>query len=140
MKSFEGRYLERQSVTQGILRTVRLLGESRGREALFRQQSPQALETLRQVAVIQSTESSNRIEGVTAPLARIQELVLQKTRPQNRSEAEIAGYRDVLNTIHASHQSILFTTGTVLQFHRDLYRYADTPGGRWKPTDNQIVE
>lgn len=140
MKSFEGDRIARQPITQDILRTVRLLGEFKGREALFREQFPQALETLRQVAVIQSTESSNRIEGVTAPLARIQELVEQKTTPRNRSEAEIAGYRDILNTIHASHANISFTTGFVLQLHRDLYRYVDTPGGRWKPIDNQIVE
>ncbi|MDI6871159.1 MAG: hypothetical protein QME79_07355 [Bacillota bacterium] len=38
MKSFEPGFLERQPVTQAILRTVRLVGEFKGREALFRQQ------------------------------------------------------------------------------------------------------
>ncbi len=140
MKSFEKDRIERQAITQDMLRTVRLLGEFKGREALYRQQFPQALETLRQVAVVQSIESSNRLEGVIAPPKRIQALVAQKTTPRDRSEQEIAGYRDVLNTIHADYPNIPFTTPVVLQLHRDLYKYGETLGGRWKPVDNEIVE
>lgn len=140
MKSFEAGFIERQPITQKLLQTVRLLGEYKGKEELFKQQIPQALETLRQAAVIQSTESSNRIEGVTAPLERIQALVAKKTKPRNRSEQEITGYRDVLNTIHASYPHIPIKPGTVLQLHRDLYRYAGESGGHWKAVDNEITE
>lgn len=140
MRSFEGGFIERQPVTQSLLLAVGALREFKGKEALFKEQSPQALETLRQAAIIQSTESSNRIEGVTAPLKRIQAIVQEKTTPQNRSEREIAGYRDVLNTIHANHEHIPFKTGMVLQFHRDLFKYTDAPGGAWKSADNAIVE
>ncbi len=70
MKSFKDRYLERQPVTHGVLRTIRLLGEFKGWEALFREQFPQAIDTLRQVAVIHCTESANQLEGVIAPPAR----------------------------------------------------------------------
>src|SRR5258705_11944255 len=122
MKSFEPRFLDQQRIPQNLLRTVRLLGEFKGKEEVYKQQSPQALETLRQAAIIQSTESSNRIEGVTAPLERIQALVSKKTAPRNRSEQEIAGYRDVLQTIHANHAHIPLTKGVGLQLHRAPYR------------------
>ncbi len=102
MQSFELGLIERQPITQNILQTIRLIGEYKGKQELFKQQSPQILETLQQAAIIQSTESSNRIEGIEAPLQRIKALVAQKTTPQNPSEQEIAGYRDVLNTIHAN--------------------------------------
>ena len=92
MKSFETGVIESQNVTQSLLRTVRLLGEYKGKQDLFKKQSPQVVETLRQAAIIQSTESSNRLEGITAPLERIKELVAKKTTPKNRSEQEIAGY------------------------------------------------
>ena len=118
MRSFRDKYLENEPVPHLLLRTIRLLGEYRGKEALFMQQTPQVLETLRQVAIIQSTESSNRIEGIEAAPERIKELVEHKTTPQNRSEQEIAGYRDVLNTIHANHANIPLTTGVVLQLQR----------------------
>ena len=134
MKSFESGFIESQPITQNLLRTVRLLGEYKGKEELFKQQIPQALETLRQAAIIQSTESSNRLEGITAPLQRIRALMAQKATPRNRSEQEIAGYRDVLNTIHAHHAHMPFTTGVALQLHRDLYRYWRQKvgiGNRW---------
>jgi Fic family protein len=140
MKSFEPGFIESQPITQNLLRTVRLLGEYKGKEELFQQQIPQALETLRQAAIIQSTESSNRLEGITAPLQRIRALMAQKATPRNRSEQEIAGYRDVLNTLHANHAHMPFTTGVVLQLHRDLYRYLAAEGGHWKTVDNEIAE
>ena len=140
MKSLNPEFLQRQPITQNILQTIRRIAEYKGKQDLYKEQSPQILETLRQAAIIQSTESSNRLEGITAPLERIRDLVAQKTTPRNRSEQEIAGYRDVLNTIHANHADIPFTAGVVLQFHRDLYQFNPGQGGNWKPTDNEITE
>jgi Fic family protein len=140
MQSFEPGFIERQPITQNILRTIRLIGEYKGKQELFNQQAPQVLETLQQAAIIQSTESSNRIEGVEAPLERIKALVAQKTTPQNRSEQEIAGYRDVLNTIHASYEYMPFNTSLVLQLHRDLYQFLPSGGGQWKSSNNNITE
>lgn len=111
----------------------------RGREEAFRKQNPQVLEALSEIAIVQSTESSNAIEGVTAPPARIIELVQEKTTPENRPEEEIAGYRNVLGTIHSSAEHIPFTPNVVLQFHRDLYALTPRRGGRWKSTDNEVA-
>ena len=140
MKSLNSEYLQKQPITHNLLQTIRRIGEYKGKQYLYKEQSPQVLETLRQTAVIQSTESSNRLEGITAPQERIRELVVRKTTPQNRSEQEIAGYLDVLNTIHGNYSEIPFTTGIVLQFHRDLFQYFPGQGGNWKPADNEITE
>lgn len=140
MKSFENHFLETQPISHRLILSIGKIHEYKGREALYKQQQPQALETLRQTAIIQSTESSNRIEGIIAPLARIKALVAEKTQPDNRSEQEIAGYRDVLNTIHANHAQMPFTPNMVLQLHRDLFKYQPGEGGRWKMTDNAITE
>jgi hypothetical protein len=77
MKSFENNKI-RQPVSQTIVRSVRLLGEFKGKQALYVQQTPQVLDALRQVAVVQSTESSNRLGGVVASPSRIRDLVAQK--------------------------------------------------------------
>jgi Fic family protein len=140
MKSFEPGFLDKQRIPQNLLRTIRLLGEYKGKEEVFKQQSPQGLETLRQAAVIQSTESSNRIEGVVASHDRIVKIVQKKAKPINRSEQEIAGYRDVLNTIHANHANMKFTVNLILQMHRDLLKFTPETGGRWKTTQNEIEE
>src|SRR6266446_54114 len=140
MKSFEPGFLDQQRIPQNLLRTIRLLGEFKGKEEVYKQQSPQVLETLRQAAVIQSTESSNRIEGVTAPHDRIVKLVQKKVKPGNRSEQEIAGYRDVLNTIHANHENMEFSVNLVLQMHRDLLKFTTEKDGKWKTAQNEIEE
>ena len=140
LTSLESGVLNRQRIDHGLVQSVRLIGEFRGKQALFKQQSPQVLEALRSTAIIQSTESSNRIEGVVAPLNRIRELVAHRTTPANRSEQEIAGYRDVLNTIHTHPEDIRLTPNVVLQLHRDLFQFVPGGGGRWKSTDNDIME
>jgi Fic family protein len=119
---------------------IRKLGEHKGKQELYKKQAPEMLENLRQVALIQSTESSNRIEGIVADDKRLRDIVEEKAKPANRSESEIAGYRDVLNTIHQSHEDIPFTERVVLQLHRDLLKYAGGHGGVWKATQNEITE
>lgn len=140
MNSLNAQFLKKQPITQNILQIIRRIAEYKGKQDLYKEQSPQILETLKQAAIIQSTESSNRLEGIIAPPDRIRDLVAKKTTPRNRSEQEIAGYRDVLNTIHANYTEIPFTMGIVLQFHRDLYQFIPGQGGKWKPTDNEITE
>ncbi|MAJ62365.1 MAG: cell filamentation protein Fic [Alphaproteobacteria bacterium] len=140
MPSFSPDFLNHLSVPPHLVRTIRAIGEHKGRQDLYRLQAPEKLENLRQVAVIQSVESSNRIEGVTAPPERLKALLAEKTTPQDRSEGEIAGYRDVLATIHGAAMDIPFTDAVVLQLHRDLMKYSTQPGGAWKAAPNEIEE
>lgn len=127
-------------MNQGLLHSARLVGEYRGKEALFKQQSAQVLHALREHAVIQSTESSNRIEGVVAPKQRIRDLVANRTQPANRAEQEIAGYRDALSAIHTNFADMQLSSNLVLQLHRDLFQFVPGGGGRWKAAENDITE
>lgn len=140
MQSFTETFIQNQPLNQNILQTIRLLGEYKGKQDLFKQQSPQVLKTLRSASIIQSTESSNRIEGIIVPTERIKKLITKNTPPRDRSEQEIAGYREVLKTIHSSYAHIPFTPNVILQLHRDLYQFSVGQGGRWKTVDNQISE
>jgi len=120
--------------------TLRALGECRGKQQLYIAQAPEVLIDLRQVVVVESTESSNRLEGVEVAAHRLKSLVLKNATPKNRSEQELAGYRDALGLIHESGDQMPFSEGTVLQLHGVMYRYMPQPGGRWKATNNDIVE
>jgi Fic family protein len=122
------------------LTTLRALGEYRGKQLLFFEQSPEVLSDLRQVAVVESTESSNRLEGVVVAAHRLKSLVLKNATPQSRSEQEVAGYRDALGLIHENGEEMPFSEGMVLQLHSMLYRYMPQPGGQWKATNNDIIE
>jgi Fic family protein len=89
---------------------------------------------------VQSVEASNAIEDITAPPKRIRELVEDKTTPRNRSEAEIAGYRSVLDLIHSNAEGIPFKANVLLQLHRDLYQFTGIRAGEWKGLDNEVEE
>jgi Fic family protein len=120
--------------------TLRALGEYRGKQNLYIVQSPEVLRDLRQVAFVESTESSNRLEGVVVAPARLKSLVLKNAVPKSRSEQEVAGYRDALGVIHDSAQQMPFSEGAIRQLHGTLNRHLPHPGGHWKATNDDIVE
>jgi Fic family protein len=136
------RTLDRQigMVPASMARALGDIDRAQGAESAFRGEHPEALRTLTEIARIQSVESSNAIENITAPAERIQKLLAQRTTPANRGEQEIAGYRAVLDTINADAAQIPFTPSVVEQLHRDLYQFTNTPAGRWKTVENSIQE
>ncbi|NGX54641.1 MAG: hypothetical protein KR126chlam2_00256 [Chlamydiae bacterium] len=140
VKTLNQAYLDTLSFGSDELSTLLALGEYRGKQELFYLQSPETLKTLQQTAVVESTESSNRLEGIIAPHKRIADLVLKDTAPKNRSEEEIAGYRDALSLLHQSAKDIPLSINVILQLHDYLYRYHPAKGGEWKQIENEITE
>ena len=140
MRSLNLNYLESIRLSTSQASTLKKIGEFQGKQALFARQTPEILQSLKQLAQVESSESSNRIEGVTAPPHRVKALVLDATKPQNRSEQEIAGYRDALELIHESAEYMAFSIPTVRQMHSLMYRYLPDEAGQWKHKDNEIVE
>jgi Fic family protein len=140
MHSFAPEYLAQLSFKADQVATLHALGEYRGKQALYFHQAPETLKRLRDVAVIESTESSNRLEGVTVAPSRLEPLVLKRADPRNRSEQELAGYRDALALIHESARDMPFSPNVILQLHGRLCRYLPDSGGRWKNADNEIIE
>lgn len=124
-----------------VLGLVAQIHEYKGKQALFLKQKPATLEKLVEIAKIQSTESSNKIEGIVTTAVRIKQLCDQKTTPRNRDEEEISGYRDALSLIHESYEYIPIKSSYILQLHKVLYRYSQRGiGGRFKNTQNYIAE
>ena len=74
------------------MRKTERIAEAKGKQELFTRQSPQVLKALREAAIIQSAESSNRIEGVTVAPDRLRPLVLGNTKPRDRSAQEVQGF------------------------------------------------
>ena len=130
-----------QCLTPEIVAMIANIHENKGRQELFIEANIDELNTLLDVAKIQSTGASNRIEGIFTTDKRLEELVCEKSEPRNRSEQEIAGYREVLTTIHESYEYIIPRPNIILQLHRDLYSYSQlSVGGTYKNSDNVIAE
>jgi Fic family protein len=115
------------------------IAEAKGRQELYTKQSPQILKTLREMAMVESVESSNRIEGVTVQPDRLRPLVLGNTRPRDRSEEEIQGYRNALQQIHAGATGLPITPDTLRGLHRTIQE-GSGDAGQWKAVDSDIIE
>jgi len=128
-------------LTPDIVQKLTLIHEFKGEQRLFIEVHKDELNELVEIAKIQSTEASNRIEGIFTADDRLKNLVQEKTTPRNMDESEIAGYRDVLNTIHESYEYIPINANYFLQLHRDLYKFiGNVDGGVFKTSDNIIRE
>lgn len=128
-------------LTPQIVSLLTTIHEFKGRQSLFIEANSDKLVDLLEIAKIQSTEYSNKIEGIYTSNDRLKKIVLDKTMPKTRNEKEIAGYRDVLNTIHTNYEYIPIISSILLQLHRDLYKFSgDGYGGKYKSSDNVIAE
>jgi Fic family protein len=141
MKIFDYKKIPASFLVPDVVALIASIHEHKGRQDLFIESEADILEALMEVAKIQSTTSSNAIEGIIASDKRLEELVKQKSEPKNRNEQEISGYREVLSIVHENFDVIPPTTGYILQLHKQLYSFTNASiGDSYKNSDNFISE
>lgn len=141
MRKFDYTKLPDELMHYELMNLISAIHEYKGKQELFIEAKPDILESMLEIAKIQSTGASNRIEGIYTSDERLDALVKLKAEPQNRSEREIAGYREVLSLIHENYDHITPNTNVILQLHRDLYHFSPSlSGGKFKNSDNIIAE
>lgn len=141
MRTYDYNKKWQQLLTPEIVTMLSQIHEFKGEQNLFIEAQSDTLTQLVEIAKIQSTEASNKIEGIFTSDERLKKLVTNKTTPRSRNEQEIAGYRDVLSTIHDSYEFIPVRPSIILQLHRDLYKFSGKSiGGAYKNADNVIAE
>ena len=139
MMSFRGNYLGRLALPLSSVWLVGDVAEAKGRQELYLDRPPEILTSLRETALVQSVESSNRIEGVTVAPDRLRPLVLENDRPRDRSEEEIQGYRRALELIHAEAKDLAITPELLQRLHATI-QAGSGDAGQWKQADNEIIE
>ena len=141
MRNYNYKNKWQKLLTPEVVSLLTQIHEYKGEQTLFIEAKADTLTQLVEIAKIQSTEASNKIEGIYTSEERLKSLVSNKTTPRTRNEQEIAGYRDVLATIHESHDFIPVKPSIILQLHRDLYKFSGKSiGGSYKGADNVIAE
>lgn len=139
MRDFNYSKIKEQKWDSEVLSLIAAIYKYAGKQELYLKQRPDELEKLVEIAKIQSTESSNAIEGIVTTNTRIKQLVEESTTPKSSDEEEIAGYRDVLNIIHESFDAIPITKNYILQLHKILYSHMNNPiAGQTKTVQNYI--
>lgn len=141
MKKIDYSKLTDRTWDNEIMSYVAKIHEFKGKQELYIRQKPVELERLIEIAKIQSTESSNSIEGIVTTSVRLKQLVEDKTTPRNRNEKEILGYRNVLNLVHENYEYISITPNYILQMHGELLKHTTfSYGGKFKTIPNEIAK
>ncbi len=126
-----------------VLSLVAELDEFKGRWDLLGRLAPDKLQTLRQVATVESVGSSTRIEGACLSDHEVEILIanLDTRSFRSRDEEEVAGYAEVMNTVYGSWDSIPFTENHIKQLHAMLLQYSSKDlahRGEYKKFPNNV--
>ncbi len=141
VRQFDYTIVPDEIMNHEVMNLVSAIHEYKGKQELFIAAKADVLEAMLEIALIQSTGASNRIEGIFTSDERLDALVKLQAEPRNRSEREIAGYREVLRLIHENYDYMAPRTNVILQLHRDLYQFSPSSiGGKFKNSDNLITE
>jgi len=140
LKKFDYKTLNGLEITAEMTQKMMQISELRGKQTDIKLEENGILNRLVEVAKIQSTDASNRIEGIFTCDTRLRKLVSKETMPHNRSEEEISGYRDVLDLIHQQYRYIPLNSSTILTLHKHLFNFTTSSwGGHFKDIDNEII-
>ena len=141
MRKFNYSKLISLNIPANMYDLISKIYEYKGKQELYVANFSDVLDKMIEVAKIQSTKSSNAIEGISTNDTRLEELMNKKSEPKNRNEEEIYGYREVLDIIHENYENIEFTKNNILTLHNRLYSYSEeNHKGKFKTMDNSIVE
>lgn len=141
MKKFDYSFLLKDNIPSNIVSLLVAIEKTAIESNLYQEIYPVVFNNLQDIAIVQSVKASNAIEGIITTDKRIKAIVSQNVAPINHDEEEIAGYRDVLNTIHNDHAIYQMNEKDILEFHQQLIGYTGfSYGGKYKTEDNVIME
>ena len=108
--------------------------------AFRKKENETAFRKLEDAAKIESIKASNAIEGIVTTDQRVR-AIAGGSAPLNHTEAEIAGYRDVLREVHVNFAAHDFRESDIRAFHAQMMRLANPLiDGSYKTDDNVIAE
>lgn len=128
----------RGDIPGDIVSLIRSITEIRSMDGIRQESYGPEFKVVEKMAMLASTKYSNEIEGISTSDERIRELIVRGGTPITHEEAEIAGYRDALSSIHSDHEHMDLDEETILALHAMMMRYSGAPSG-YKDRDNVIV-
>ncbi len=139
MHIFDYSFLE-NDISGNILSTSNIISDLKAREELRKTNNIKIFEELRKIAIIESVESSNAIEGIVTTHERVEELVSNDAKPQTHDEHEILGYKKALSEIYTNGEDFDLREKDILYFHRLMTESTSRFAGEYKKVDNVIQE
>ncbi len=141
MRIFDYSFLNNGLLPANLINLTSSIASLKTMAGMRKEEYTRIFTELEAIAKVQSVKSSNAIEGIVTSDERINAIVNQNSAPLNHNEAEIAGYRDALNTIHLGYDHMDFRQSDILRLHEMLMSIAGYEyGGQYKTDDNVILE
>ena len=132
--------LSSQRFNASQLSQCRQIGEFQGRQKFMIRQQPEVLDTLRQLAVLESVEFSNRLDHIMVPRDTARKLAQYQYKPVTSMDRQVAGYRDALSLVVEPGEHLTLSLSFIRQLHTMLYAHMPHEGGRWRATNKDIIE
>ena len=114
------------------------IAESKGKQELFKKQSPEVLKRLLDSAVIESVRASTAMEGVAVPdQVRLIEMIrTARWSPRNRDEEDVLAYRNALRLIYENSETL--SSASIVKLSNVLWAHDQEKAGL-KRTNNEIA-
>ena len=140
MHSFTYQFLKTKGIDPQLFSLSNVLTDLKARSEATKATHQAIFAKLETIAIIESVEGSNAIEGIVATRERIKAIIDNNVPPLGHNEEEIAGYHDAARFIKEHYEDIDFNEATILELHRLLTaRHIGYQGGQYKKADNIIA-
>ncbi len=139
MHKYDYSFLKDFKITSKLIGLSNIIYESNNKTKDLKDYYPELFFKLHEKAIIESTVSSNRIEGVKTSEKRQQELLIENKKPINHNEEEISGYKDAIVYITKNYNKLVINEKTIKELHRILMYYTQGEKGEYKKVDNEIT-
>ena len=142
MHKFTYEFLKEKTITSSLFSLSNIITDLKSKTDLKKNTNKSLFAKLETIAIKESVEGSNAIEGIITTEERIKEIVENNSVPLTHNEEEIAGYHDAIKFVKENYEHLTFNEETIKQIHAMLVsrHVGYDKGGKYKTSDNVIAE
>ncbi len=142
MHKFTYEFLKDKAITSDLFSLSNIITDLKSKTDERKHLNKSLFSKLETIAVKESVEGSNAIEGIFTTEERIKEIVENNSEPLTHNEEEIAGYHDAIKFVKDNYDHLSFDEDTIKRIHSILVsrHVGYDKGGKYKTSDNVIAE
>lgn len=142
MHKFTYDFLKENTINSQLFSLSNIITDLKSKTENKKIENKSLFKSLESIAIKESVEGSNAIEGIFTTKKRIEEIVLNNSIPLTHNEEEIAGYHDAIKFVTENYENLSFNEDTIKHIHSLLVERHKgyKKGGEYKKEDNVIAE
>ena len=142
MHKFTYEFLKEKTITADLFSLSNIIVDLKSKTDKRKDANKSLFSKLETIAIKESVEGSNAIEGIFTTEQRIKEIIENNSEPLTHNEEEIAGYHDAIRFVKDNYEYLSFDEQTIKSIHSMLVsrHVGYDKGGKYKTSDNVIAE